>query len=121
MEPEGPPQARRLDGAACGSAFITMLFFAPVFWPFWRPWGDGNMFFDDGEGNTFYKLNNFNFTGPLIILVGGRHRAGYWHFSGKKWFTGPKVQGTPEELRGHRARARCARARQLAPTDVEPT
>jgi len=23
---------------------------------------------------------------------------GYWHLSGKKWFTGPKVQGTPEEL-----------------------
>ncbi len=22
----------------------------------------------------------------------------YWHFSGRKWFTGPKVQGTPEEL-----------------------
>ena len=23
----------------------------------------------------------------------------YWQLSGRKWFTGPKVQGTPEELR----------------------
>ncbi len=22
----------------------------------------------------------------------------YWQFSGRKWFHGPKVQGTPEEL-----------------------
>jgi hypothetical protein len=22
----------------------------------------------------------------------------YWRFSGKKWFTGPKVQGSKEEL-----------------------
>ncbi len=25
-------------------AFITMLFFAPLFWPFWPPWGDENLF-----------------------------------------------------------------------------
>ena len=74
-----------------------MLFFAPLFWPFWRPWGDDNLFFDDGEGNTFFKQNNFNFTAPLIL---GSVLAFwlYWHFSGRKWFTGPKVQGTPEEL-----------------------
>jgi hypothetical protein len=78
--------------------FITVLFFAPVFWPFWKPWGSGNLFLDDGEGNTFYKINNFNFTGPLIILA-AIFIWGYWQFSGKKWFTGPKVQGTPEELR----------------------
>lgn len=78
--------------------FITVLFFAPVFWPFWKPWGADNLFLDDGAGNTFYKINNFNFTGPLIILSGILIWA-YWQFSGRKWFTGPKVQGSPEELR----------------------
>ena len=53
-------------------ALITVLFFAPLFWPFWRPWGDENLFLDDGAGSTFYKQNNFNFTGPLILLVGTR-------------------------------------------------
>jgi hypothetical protein len=23
---------------------------------------------------------------------------GYWFLSARKWFTGPKIQGTPEEL-----------------------
>ena len=44
------------------------------------------------------KQNNVNFTAPLIIgafIV----FALYWTFSGRKWFTGPKVQGTPEEMR----------------------
>ena len=99
--------------------FITVLFFAPVFWPFWKPWGADNLFFDDGEGNTFYKVNNFNFTGPLIIgaaiLI-----ALYWHFSGKKWFTGPKVQGTPEELRAIE-RELDALEHGALPADVEPT
>ncbi len=76
---------------------ITVLFFAPLFWPFWRPWGGDNMFLDDGEGNSFFKVNNFNFTGPLIIL-GAVLVMAYWRFSGKKWFTGPKVQGSREEL-----------------------
>jgi len=79
-------------------AIISVLFCAPLFWPFWKPFGSGNLFLDDGAGNTFYKINNFNFTGPLIIL-GAIFVMGYWSFSGKKWFTGPKVQGTPEELR----------------------
>jgi hypothetical protein len=99
--------------------FITVLFFAPVFWPFWRPWGAGNMFFDDGEGSTFYKLNNFNFTGPLIILA-AVVIALYWHFSGKKWFTGPKVQGTPEELRAIE-RELDALEHGALPADVETT
>ncbi|MFN8021595.1 MAG: amino acid permease [Acidimicrobiales bacterium] len=77
--------------------FISVLFVAPVFWPFWTPWGKDNMFLDDGAGNTFYKLNNFNFTGPLILLA-AVFVLGYWKFSGKQWFTGPKVQGTKEEL-----------------------
>jgi hypothetical protein len=43
-------------------------------------------------------VNNFNFTGPLILIaaVGSSWATG--RLSGKKWFTGPKVQGTKEEL-----------------------
>ena len=78
-------------------ALITVLFFAPLFWPFWRPWGDDNLFLDDGAGSTFYKQNNFNFTGPLIILATLAFWAS-WQFWARKWFTGPKVQGSPEEL-----------------------
>ena len=42
-------------------------------------------------------INTFNYT-PVVFLVvlGG---AALWYFaSAKKWFKGPKVQGTPEEL-----------------------
>jgi amino acid transporter len=76
---------------------ITVLFFAPLFWPFWPIWGEKNLFLDTGEGDTFFRQNNFNFTGPLIILAAVAI-ALYWTFSGKKWFKGPKVQGTKEEL-----------------------
>ena len=79
--------------------FITILFFAPLFWPFWKFWGKDNAILKlDGTESGFFKQNNVNFTAPLIIgsfIV----IALYWAFSGRKWFTGPKVQGTPEELR----------------------
>jgi amino acid transporter len=78
-------------------AFITVLFFAPLFWPAWPIWGKHNLIVDDGAGNVFFKQNNFNFTGPLILLaVIGIWL--YWELSGKKWFKGPKVQGSKEEL-----------------------
>jgi glycosyltransferase involved in cell wall biosynthesis len=48
-------------------------------------------------GNVFFKQNNFNFTGPLILLAFLGMWL-YWHFSARKWFTGPRVQGTKEEL-----------------------
>ena len=40
---------------------------------------------------------NFNYTPVVLaVVVGG---AGLWYaFSARKWFKGPKVQGTPEEL-----------------------
>ncbi len=64
-------------------AFVTILFFAPLF-PGWKWWSSTD-------------LDTANFTGPLILLcfvvVGG-----WWAASGKNWFTGPKVQGTKEEL-----------------------
>ena len=79
-------------------AFISILFVAPVFYPFWPIWGDGNNILDaDGNPTGLYKVNNFNFTGPLIIIA-AVFVLGYWRFSGRKWFTGPKVQGTKEEL-----------------------
>ena len=79
-------------------AFITVLFFAPLFWPFWPIWGDDNIIRNaDGSESGFFKQNNFNFTGPLIVLAAIAILA-YWGISGRKWFNGPKVQGTPEEL-----------------------
>jgi len=72
--------------------FISVLFVAPLFWPFWPIWGEENEF-----APGFFRVNNFNFTGPLILLS-GLFVVLYWRLSGRKWFTGPKVQGTPEEL-----------------------
>ncbi|MFZ4811186.1 MAG: amino acid permease [Ilumatobacteraceae bacterium] len=72
--------------------FISVLFVSPIFRPFWPIWGPENEL-DDGA----FRVNNFNFTGPLILLS-AVFVFGYWQLSGKKWFTGPKVQGTPEEL-----------------------
>ena len=76
--------------------FITILFFAPLFWPFWPPFGE-TTFGEGDEAVTVFHQNNFNFTGPLIVLSAVAI-LGYWQLSGRKWFTGPKVQGTPEEL-----------------------
>jgi amino acid transporter len=100
--------------------FITILFFSPLFYPFWPIWGDGNVQKDaDGVPTGFFNQNNFNFTGPLIILA-ALFIWGYWQFSGKKWFTGPKVQGTPEELRAIE-RELDALEHGALPADVEPT
>ena len=74
--------------------FITVLFFAPLFWPFWPIWGKKNDIYGDG---SFFAQNNFNFTGPLILLSVLAFGL-YWKFGGKKWFKGPRVQGTKEEL-----------------------
>jgi amino acid transporter len=78
--------------------FITILFFSPLFWPFWPIWGSGNEIKEFASpGNTFFRQNNFNFTGPLIVLAALAIWL-YWALSGKKWFKGPKVQGSKEEL-----------------------
>jgi len=68
--------------------FINLMFLAPQFGPvsaMWPPW----------EGGV--KLNNFNFTGPFLIVLTIAIWA-YWHLSAKNWFTGPKVMGTEAEL-----------------------
>jgi amino acid permease (GABA permease) len=57
--------------------FITILFMLPTASPI--TWGD------------------FNYTVVAVVVVIGF--AGiYWLVSARNWFTGPKVQGTPEEL-----------------------
>jgi amino acid transporter len=64
-------------------AFIFILFMLPQFLP---PWNE-----------TGIVWANLNFT-PVVFLVvlGG---ASLWYFaSARKWFKGPKVQGTAEEL-----------------------
>jgi hypothetical protein len=64
-------------------ALISVLFVSPLFkaWRWWK--GD--------------EVNSANFTGPILLLffigVGL-----WWVASAKNWFSGPKVQGTPEEL-----------------------
>jgi hypothetical protein len=57
---------------------ITILFFAPAFWP-WNTAAD------------------FNWAGPLFVAVMAAVTL-WWFASARKWFTGPRVQGTPEEL-----------------------
>ena len=63
--------------------FISILFMSPLF-PAWKWWDPD-------------QVNSANFTGPLIFLsfmfVGL-----WWAVSAHKWFKGPKVQGTPEEI-----------------------
>jgi amino acid transporter len=57
---------------------ITILFFSPAFYP----WD---------------TLVDFNFAGPIFVAI--LAAVFIWYaVSARKWFTGPKVQGTPEEM-----------------------
>jgi len=40
---------------------------------------------------------NFNYTVVAVLVVIGFATI-YWLVSARNWFTGPRVQGTPEEL-----------------------
>jgi hypothetical protein len=84
---------------------ITILFFAPLFWPFWPIWGDDNLIRRRRRGQRLLQAEQLQLHRPLIILAFLGMWL-YWHFSARKWFTGPRVQGTKEELHGHRAGAR---------------
>jgi amino acid transporter len=58
-------------------AIITILFMLPQAWP--------------------VTWSNFNYTVVAVVAVIGF--AGiYWLVSARNWFTGPKIQGSPEEL-----------------------
>lgn len=69
---------------------ITVLFFLPQFWP----WYPGQRLAGDPIN---YGLNNFNWSGPLMVTIFVLVSV-WWLTSARKWFKGPKVQGTPEEL-----------------------
>jgi amino acid permease (GABA permease) len=56
---------------------ITILFMLPTFTPI--------------------HWSNFNYTVVAVVVVVGFAWI-YWAVSAKNWFTGPRVQGTPEEL-----------------------
>jgi hypothetical protein len=43
------------------------------------------------------KAKNFNYA-PIAVLAVLAFAGGYWVLSAHKWFTGPKVQGSAEEL-----------------------
>ena len=58
-------------------AFITVLFMLPQVRP--------------------VTLATFNYA-PVAVLVVFGFAGAYWIFSARRWFTGPVVQGTPEEL-----------------------
>jgi amino acid permease (GABA permease) len=57
--------------------FITILFMLPQFGPI--------------------GWHTFNYTVVAVVVVIG-YAGIYWLVSARKWFTGPRVQGTPEEL-----------------------
>ena len=76
--------------------FVTVLFFAPPFWPFW-PLTGKSVIGSGADAVTVFHSSNVNFTGPIVLtlfaLVGV-----WWAVSARRWFTGPQVQGTPAEL-----------------------
>jgi amino acid permease (GABA permease) len=59
-------------------AFISILFMLPEFSPIGR--------------------DTFNYA-PIAVGVVLLYSGGYWLLSARKWFTGPKVQGSEDELR----------------------
>ncbi len=60
-------------------AFISVLFMLPE------------------VGFSTINHDNFNYA-PVAVGVVLVFSGGYWLLSARKWFKGPKVQGTPEEL-----------------------
>jgi hypothetical protein len=76
--------------------FVTVLFFAPPFWPFWPPTGR-SIFGTGADAVTVFHSSNVNFTGPIVLALFAVVGI-WWVVSARRWFTGPQVQGTPSEL-----------------------
>lgn len=78
-------------------ALITVLFVGPVFRPFWPPFGTSVV--DPGTPGeaVVYHQNNVNFTGPLVLIAAVGFGL-YWLLSGRKWFVGPRAQGSADDL-----------------------
>jgi len=77
-------------------AFISVLFILPTS-PGGVPWRS--------EFSWLYFNYAIVAVGGTMLLVGG-----WWLLSAKKWFTGPIVQGTPEELAAREARLDAGRS-----------
>jgi amino acid transporter len=81
--------------------FITVLFVGPLFRPFWPPFGitrlGGQTPGDPSDDVAVYHQNNMNFTGPIVVIA-ALGFALYWLLSARRWFEGPRSQGTPDEL-----------------------
>jgi len=58
----------------------------PLMGPQFNPFPDGA-----------FAVNAFNFA-PFVMLIVIGFAGIYWMVSAKNWFTGPRVQGSPEEL-----------------------
>lgn len=67
---------------------IGIVFFLPAFYP-WIP--------GDSVAGVNVGLNNFNWAGPLMLLIFAVIGI-WWMVSAKKWFKGPQVQGSRDEL-----------------------
>ena len=76
---------------------VTVLFVGPVFRPFWPPFGTTVEAPGTPDEVVVFHQNNVNFTGPILV-VAALGVGLYWYLSGRKWFTGPRPQGTQEEL-----------------------
>ena len=66
-------------------AWVVFILF-PLMGPQFNP-------FPDGE----FTVNAFNFA-PLVLIAVIGFAGVYWLVSARHWFTGPKVQGSAEEL-----------------------
>jgi amino acid transporter len=68
--------------------FVSIVFFLPQFYP-WLP--------GQKVKGVNVGLNNFNWSGPLMVLI-FLIIGIWWLASAKRWFKGPQVQGSKEEL-----------------------
>ncbi len=89
MEPRQALQVDRVDRRASGSRSSAILFILPTS-PGGVPW----------RNEFTWLLFNYAIIAVVgtMLLVGG-----WWLLSARKWFTGPIVQGTPEELAAREA------------------
>jgi amino acid transporter len=68
--------------------FVSIVFFLPQFYPALP---------GQRVDGVNVGLNNFNWSGPLMLLIFAVVGI-WWLVSARKWFHGPKVQGSREEL-----------------------
>ncbi len=65
---------------------ILIPLLGPQFWPY-----------VEGDSGTKFEPNLVNWA-PIAFVVVLGFAGIYWAVSAKRWFTGPRIQGTPEEL-----------------------